>query len=100
MAIAGLEFTPGYIVTTDSSGNKTSHDIKSMLRALDIPTGLTYSQVGAITTLANLVVVLVKALIAKQVLDESIGEEYDLEAIISTIEDMGGDYGEPDLNVT
>lgn len=97
-----VELTPGTITLTDAHGRKTSHTIASLLRAADIPVGLTYSQVGAITTLANLVVVLIRTLIARDILDEQFMEDgdYDLAAIVQTIEDMGGNYGEPDLTVS
>jgi hypothetical protein len=100
--VAGLEFTPGYIILTDGGGRRTQYAVANILRALDIPVGLTYQQVGAITTLANLVVVLIRTLIAREVLDEQFMEDgdYDLSAIVQTIEDMGGDFGEPDLTVS
>ena len=102
MAIENVTFEPGYITLTRTGNRSTRITIANVLRALDIPTGLTYSQVGAISTLANLVVVLVRTLIAKDVLDEQFLEdgEYDLNIIIQAIEDMGGDYTVPDLNVT
>lgn len=101
MAIAGFRKEPGFLIFTDDGGRSTSYAISEILRALDIP-ALTYAQVGAIKTLANLVVVLIRTLIARDVLDEQFLEdgEYDLAAIVQTIEDMGGDYGEPDLTVS
>ena len=102
MALQDIAFSSGYITITREGGNQTKYPIADVLRALDIPTGLTYAQVGAITTLANLVVVLIRTLIGRQVLDESFLEdgEYDLTAIVQSIEDMGGDYGEPDISVS
>lgn len=101
MAVAQIEFEAGQLVTTDSYGRKTSHPIASVLRATDIPVGLTYSQVGAVKALANLVAVLIRTLINREVLDESFLEDggLDLEAIIFTIEEMGGAYHDPDLTV-
>jgi hypothetical protein len=93
---------PGYIIFSDDNGKgSTKYPLAEMLRAADIP-ALTYAQVGAIKTLANLVVVLIRTLIARGVLDEQFLEEgeYDLAAIVQTIEDMGGDFGEPDLTVS
>lgn len=92
--------TPGYIVV-DIDGKKTQYAIADILRAADIPS-LTYAQVGAIKTLANLTAVLIRTLIDRDVLNESFLEdgEYDLAAIVQTIEDMGGDYIEPDLTVS
>jgi len=100
-AIVGITPTPGYLTLTDTAGSRRRYAIADLLRAADIPTGLTYLQVSAITTLANLVAVLIRTLIAKEVLDESFMEndDYDLEAIVETIENMGGAYHEPDLNI-
>src|SRR3990167_10062926 len=91
-------FEAGYIVTTDERGNKTRHAIADVLRAADIP-ALTYSQVAAIKTLANLVAVLIRTLIDKEVLNESFLEDddFDLDAIIAVIENIGGSYHEPDI---
>ena len=102
MTIAGFRGEPGYLVFTDDGGRSTRYDIKDVLRAADIPVGLTYSQVGAITTLANLVVVLVRTLIDRQILNESFleNDDLDLDAIIQSIEDMGGAYHEPDIAVS
>jgi len=90
-----VEMIPGYITLTDSHGRKTKHKIE--LELDNIPTGLTYTKVPTITTLANLVVVLIRTLIAKGVLDENFLEEgeYDLALITAVIEGMGGSYGEP-----
>ncbi len=100
-SVTGLSFSPGYITLLFDNGTRTQYPVADILRALDIPTGLTYQQVSAITTLANLVVVLVRTLVAKEVIDENFLEEgeFDLGDIIESIEDMGGDYGEPDISV-
>ena len=96
-----LVFEAGYIVVTDTSGSSTRYPIAAILRAADIPTGLTYTQVQAITALSNLVAVLIRTLIAREVIDENFLEEgeMDLEAITEAIELMGGDYGDPDIGV-
>ena len=96
--VAKVEFESGYIILTDGNGHRTRYPIADVLRAADIPS-LTYSQVAQITTLANMVVVLVRTLIDRGVLDESFLEDggYNLDDIVETIEGMGGDYGDPDL---
>lgn len=101
MAIEDMAFSSGYITLTRTGDNRTRYAIADVLRALDIPTGLTYSQVQAVTALANLVAILIRTLISRDVLDESFleGGEYTLESITEAIEQMGGDYGEPDLSV-
>ncbi len=91
--------TPGYIVV-DIGGQKTQYPIR--LRVADIPIGFTSVQVGAIKTLANMIADLTKKLIAAEILDpEFTGEDgYPLETVIQTIEDIGGNYAEPDLTVS
>lgn len=97
--VAKVEFESGYIVLTDGDGHKTKYPIADVLRAADIP-AITYAQVAQITTLANLVVVLVRTLIDRQVLDDSFLEDggYNLDDLVETIAGMGGSYGEPDLS--
>ena len=89
-------------MVTEEGDTKTSHAIADVLRALDIPTGLTYEQIGAITTLANLQIVMIRTLIDKGILDGNFLEDgqFDLDLINQAIEDMGGSYTDPDLNVT
>jgi hypothetical protein len=102
MAIKNITFEPGYMVLTRDEGGSTRYPVADILRALDIPAGLTYSQVGAIKTLANLIVVLIRTLIDRQVLNESFleNDDYNLDAIIEAIANMGGAYQEPDISVT
>ena len=101
MAIGEVIREPGFITYVETNGRSTRYAVADALRAEDIPVGLTFAQVGAITTLANLIVVLIRTLIDRDVLDEQFLEdgEYDLVAIVQTIEDMGGDYINPDLAV-
>jgi len=96
-----VELSAGFITLTDAHGRKTQHPIAAVLRAADIPTGLTYSQVQAVSALANLVAVLVRTLISREVLDDDFLEygEYTLESLTEAIEQMGGDYGDPDISV-
>ena len=102
MAIENITFESGYMVLSRTGGRDTRYPIASVLRALDIPTGLTYTQITAITTLANLLVTLIRTLISKGAIADSFLEEgeIDLGAIIEVIEEMGGDYELPDLSTT
>jgi hypothetical protein len=99
MPIERITFEKGYITLHDGGANPTRYAIADVLRALDIPTGLTHTQVTGLTSLANMVVVLVRTLISREVINEDFMEEgeYDLTAIIEAIEKLGGDYGEPDI---
>ena len=96
---ANVQFTPGFMILTDNGGRRTKHKIE--LTVDNIPS-LTYEQVAAIKTLSNMFAVLYRALIVREILDEGLLEDcgYDLPAIVQTIKNMGGDFGEPDLTVT
>jgi len=91
---------PGFLLVSDQMGNRTRWSLADMLRAADIPTGLTSTQVTSLAALGNLVAILIRTLIDRQVLDESFLEDGDinLDDIIEAIENMGGDYGDPDLS--
>ncbi len=95
-----LSTEPGYLVI-EEDGRKSQLAISEILRAVDMPV-LTFEEVGAVKTLANMFAVLYRALIARDILDEGLLEDngYDLPAIVKTIEDMGGDFINPDLTVT
>jgi len=97
--VTGITFEAGYITIHYDSGAPVQQDVASILRALDIPTGITYSQVSSVTALANLVVILIRTLIDREILSESFleGGDINLDDIVEAIENMGGDYGDPDL---
>lgn len=90
---------PGYVVV-EIDGQSTQYPLG--IRVEDIPTGLTYAQVGAIKTLANTFAVLIRTLRAKNVLDATFLEEgeYTLLSLTEAIEEMGGDYNMPDISVS
>ena len=91
-----IDLTAGYITLTDSHGRATRHPIANVLRAADIPTGLTYSQVTAISTF------LIRTLIYRGYLDQNFMDDnqYNLDAIIEVLENMGADYDQPDITTT
>jgi len=101
MAIDNIAFSSGFITVTREGGIQTRYAIADVLRALDIPTGLTYTQVASMSALANLVVIVVRTLIEREILDESfadsLGLDMDLDHIIAAIEAMGGSYEDPGL---
>lgn len=94
---------PGFIVIDSGSGPPTRYPIADLLRQIDIPVGLTHIQVAGIGLLANLVVILVRTLISRGILDETFADgaggdgdmDYDLDHIIYAIEQLGGAYHEP-----
>ena len=93
---------PGFITIATSSGPPTRYPIADLLRAADIPVGLTHAQVAGVTYLANLVIVLMRTLIARDLLDETfadeLGMDWDLEHIIYALESLGGAYQEPQFD--
>lgn len=99
MAIRNISFESGFIIIDHGSGPPTRHAISAVLRAADIPL-ITHSQVTSIVALANLFSILIRTLIDQGTLGESFLEEgdMDLDTIVEAIENMGGDYGDPDLS--
>jgi len=93
---------PGYIIIRRASGPPVRYPLAGLIRAADVPTGLTHEQVAGVSLLANLVVILVRTLIDKGILDEtfadSLGMDWDLDHIIYAIEQMGGSYHEPNFD--
>ena len=96
------ELEPGFITIDRASGPPVRLPLKDYLRAADIPVGLTHAQVAGVTYLANLVVVLIRTLIARDLLDETfadkLGMDWDLEHIIYALESLGGTYHEPQFD--
>jgi hypothetical protein len=99
VSIDNLEFSPGYITLTDSYRRKTKYSVADILRAIDIPTGLTYTQVQAITGLANIIGVLVKELIERNIIGDDFLDGYGLEDIVDQIDNAGGSYTDPDIGI-
>ena len=102
MVVTNVITEQGFIVITHDNGIPNRFAIADVLRAADIP-ALTSEQVASIATLANLMVVLVRTLIEREILDESfadsLGLGWDLDHIIYAIEQIGGSYSDPNLYV-
>lgn len=105
MAIEELDVhsEPGFIILRRQSGPPVKYPLADILRAVDIPTGLTYSQVTAITSLANFIAILIRVLIDKGVITDEeftdkLGMDWDLDHMIEAIRLMGGNYHDPDFD--
>lgn len=98
--IQSIGVESGFIIIDGPSGPPIRYPISEVLRAIDIPTGLTHNQVKGITLLANLVVVLIRTLIDRDILNDSFLEDggFDLDGLTYVIEQLGGDYGDPNFN--
>jgi len=100
--LEGVTFSPGYITVAGPSGPPQKFSIARVLRAADIPVGLTHTQVDGLRLLANLTVIVLRTLIARDLLDEDfaddLGMDWDLEHIIYALEQLGGSYEEPNLD--
>ena len=98
MAIRSFSLEAGYFVIDEGSGPPKRIPVKDVLRAADIP-AITYSQVSSIKALANMFVILLRTLIDNGTLSESFLEDgdMDLDTMTEAIDNMCGDYGDPDL---
>ena len=93
---------PGFITIDEGSGPPRRISMATLLTQPDIPVGLTHTQVAGVSLLANLVAILIRALIDKGILDETfadeLGMDWDLNHIIYAIEQLGGAYHEPNFD--
>jgi len=98
MPVESITFESGFIVVRTDSGPPRQWAIADVLRAADIP-ALTSVQISSLKALANLFAILIRTLISRDILDESFLEngDMDLDTIVEVIDNMGGDYGDPDL---
>ena len=99
--IRSITIEAGFLVIDNGDGPPRQLPVADLLRAADIP-ALTYSQVATITALANLTAILIRTLIQRGILDESfvddLGMNWDLDHLAYAIEQMGGNYSNPDLD--
>ena len=94
--VKNITFASGTITVTYDSGPPRD------IRVLDFLPALTYEQVDAVKILTNLIVVLIRTLIAKNVLDEEFMagvDNVDLDHLIYVFEKIGGSYHNPDISV-
>ncbi len=93
---------PGFITIDTGSGPPRRISMATLLTQPDIPTGLTHTQVDGVRLLANLMAILLRTLMGKDILDESFADEFgmdwDLNTIIYAIEQLGGTYHDPDFD--
>ena len=102
MSIGKITLESGFITIPNPSGPPTKFPIADVLRAADIP-AITYAQVAAITTLANMFAIVIRTLVDRNILDEDFGEKdgdlsMGLDTMIEVITGMGGQYHDPDLD--
>ena len=81
-----ITFEPGYMTLTDEGGRMTKYPIAPVLRAADIP-DLTIDSLTLLTTLSQVVAVLVQTLVDKEVIGEELFDGYDLQYVYEKLED-------------
>ena len=91
MAIKSISFEPGFMVLTDEVGERARQPIADILRALDIP-ALVISRVPPVTALANILIIVVKALLEANVIGEELSDEYDLEFLLAALKTLNAEW--------
>ena len=81
-----IEFEAGYIVVTDDGGRRTRHTIANMVRPVDVP-DVPIASLTLLTKTADLLTILIKTLIERDILDENFEDGYDLQHVVDTLED-------------
>lgn len=93
---------PGYIIIRRASGPPVEYPLTDLITTGDVPTGLTHTHVAALGALANLFAILIRTLIERDILDETFADHHgmywDLDHIIFAIDEMGGQFDNPDLD--
>jgi hypothetical protein len=99
--IKDISFDSGGMVIQYNGGPPKKIDWTTILAAADIPTGLTHTQVDGIRLLANVQVIILRTLLNAELIGDQLGSEgseWDLEAVIYALEQMGGSFEEPDID--
>ncbi len=93
--IKKVRFIAGKLEVTDDNSQVKVYDIANYLRAADIPSDLLISSLTLLTTLGNVVEVIVKTLIEQGILDESLVSGYDMQYVLDTLkDDINTDIGD------
>ena len=82
--VKSITFESGSIVVTTDEGAPRRYMVKDILRAADIPV-LTIGSLTLLTTLAQVVMVLVRTLIEHDILDENLVSGYDMQYVLDTL---------------
>ncbi len=94
MGIVNIVFEPGFMtIHSDTGGPPVRRAVKTLFRAEDIP-DLTLTSMTLLTTLANLVEIIVRTLIRDNVLNEELVIGYNIDHILESLTtDLGTDIG-------
>jgi len=93
--IKQVRFIAGQLEVTDELDHKKVYDIANYLRAADIPDDLLIGSLTLLTTLGNVVEVIVKTLIEQGILDENLVSGYDIQYVLDTLkDDIATDIGD------
>ena len=103
MNVQDIDVTePGFITISRAAGPPVKYPIAELLRAADIPIGLTHEQVAGLGIIGSLLAILIRTLISRDVLNEGFvddaGMSLDLDTMIFVIEQLGGSYHDPNLD--
>lgn len=91
MAIKTIAFEPGFIVITEEGGCRTRHPVTTILRALDIP-ALVISRLPPVTALANILIIVLRALLETDVISQGLSDEYDLDFLIAALSTLEAEW--------
>lgn len=86
MSIKSIAIVPGHLEITDDSGQKHLTKIAELVRAADLPT-FTIDNLNLLTTLAQIVAVVVQTLVERELLEEELIDGYDLSYVYETLEE-------------
>ena len=93
MAIEDLDVRskPGFITLRKASGPPERYPISELIRSADVP-NLTISSLSLLTELADILSVIVKTLIDRDILDEDFYDGHDLNSLVERLEALNADW--------
>lgn len=87
--VGSVDLEAGYITIDKGSGPPTRYPIANVMRSADVP-DVPIASLTLLTKLAEVLVVIVKTLEERGILDEDFKDDYDLQYIVDTLEtDLG-----------
>lgn len=90
---------PGYITIRRASGPPVRYPIADLLRGVDMPGDMTPDEstdmMPVLTSLANLLLIIVRTLMDRDILDEDYVDGWDIQYLIQVlVTELGAEWGE------
>jgi len=86
VGIKNVRLVAGKLLVTPDEGGAREYDLVNYLRAADVP-DLTINSLTLLTTLAQVMIILIRTLQDKEILGEEFAGDFDMEYMLETLID-------------